>query len=115
MLRNALALLVATPISLALQLPTPPAQAKGCQAPMQGRYAVMGMGTVTTPAGTSPQARLLEERWLGGGGGERAKVQGPGGDPAGAYYDLARTICRRAERCVVRLGEQEELAPQVLA
>jgi cob(I)alamin adenosyltransferase len=28
---------------------------------------------------------------------------------------LARTICRRAERHVVRLGEQEELAPYVLA
>lgn len=39
----------------------------------------------------------------------------PGGDPAGAYYDLARTICRRAERHVVRLGEQEDLAPHVLA
>jgi cob(I)alamin adenosyltransferase len=39
----------------------------------------------------------------------------PGGDPAGAYYDLARTICRRAERHVVRLGEQEALAPYVLS
>ena len=39
----------------------------------------------------------------------------PGGDPAGAFYDLARTVCRRAERCVVRLGEEEELAPHVLA
>jgi cob(I)alamin adenosyltransferase len=39
----------------------------------------------------------------------------PGGDPAGAFYDLARTVCRRAERCVVRLGEEEELAPYVLA
>jgi cob(I)alamin adenosyltransferase len=39
----------------------------------------------------------------------------PGGDPAGAFYDLARTVCRRAERCVVRLGEEEELAPDVLA
>jgi cob(I)alamin adenosyltransferase len=39
----------------------------------------------------------------------------PGGDPAGASYDLARTICRRAERHVVRLGEEEELAPHVLA
>lgn len=39
----------------------------------------------------------------------------PGGDPAGAFYDLARTVCRRAERCVVRLGETEEVAPHVLA
>jgi cob(I)alamin adenosyltransferase len=27
----------------------------------------------------------------------------PGEHPAGAAFDLARTICRRAERCVVRL------------
>ena len=32
----------------------------------------------------------------------------PGGSPASAAFDLARTICRRAERCVVRLSESEE-------
>ena len=31
-----------------------------------------------------------------------------GGHPAGAAYDLARAICRRAERCVVRLNESGE-------
>lgn len=39
----------------------------------------------------------------------------PGGDPVGAFYDLARTVCRRAERCVVRLAETEEVAPHVVA
>jgi cob(I)alamin adenosyltransferase len=39
----------------------------------------------------------------------------PGGDPAGAYYDMARTICRRAERHVVRLQAEEDPGPCVLA
>ncbi len=39
----------------------------------------------------------------------------PGEDPAGAAYDLARAICRRAERCVVRLLESgEQVEPNVL-
>jgi cob(I)alamin adenosyltransferase len=40
----------------------------------------------------------------------------PGEQPAGAAYDLARTICRRAERCVVRLVEAgDAVEPEVLA
>ena len=39
-----------------------------------------------------------------------------GVSPAGAAFDMARTICRRAERCVVRLQESgEEVAPKILA
>jgi cob(I)alamin adenosyltransferase len=39
----------------------------------------------------------------------------PGEHPAGAFYDHARTVCRRAERCVVRLIESGEgVAPNVL-
>ena len=32
----------------------------------------------------------------------------PGEDPASAAYDMARTACRRAERCAVRLSETGE-------
>ncbi len=40
----------------------------------------------------------------------------PGGDPAGASFDLARTIARRAERHVVRMEENgEDVGPFVLA
>ncbi len=40
----------------------------------------------------------------------------PGEHPVGAEYDLARTVCRRAERCVVRLVESGEVVePFILA
>ena len=40
----------------------------------------------------------------------------PGGHKAGAAYDLARAICRRAERCIVRLSEAgETFEPNILA
>lgn len=78
--RPSLALLSAVPVAAATLCSTvgstllavaaaPAAQAKGCQAPMQGRYAVMGMGTVAAnKAGSAtPTARVLEERWLPNG------------------------------------------------
>jgi cob(I)alamin adenosyltransferase len=40
----------------------------------------------------------------------------PGEHPVGAAYDLARTVCRRAERAVVRLVESgEAVEPNVIA
>jgi cob(I)alamin adenosyltransferase len=40
----------------------------------------------------------------------------PAGTPAAAQLHLARTICRRAERCVVALAHQEaiEVAPELI-
>lgn len=35
----------------------------------------------------------------------------PGDHAAAAAYDVARTVCRRAERCVVRLAETGEAVP----
>lgn len=34
----------------------------------------------------------------------------PGGTPAGAQLHVARTVCRRAERAVLRLGDEEREA-----
>jgi cob(I)alamin adenosyltransferase len=40
----------------------------------------------------------------------------PGEHAAAAAYDVARTVCRRAERCVVRLSEAgEAVTPQTVA
>jgi cob(I)alamin adenosyltransferase len=40
----------------------------------------------------------------------------PGDHAAAAAYDVARTICRRAERCIVRLKEVgEEVGAETLA
>ena len=38
----------------------------------------------------------------------------PGGTPAAAHANLARTIVRRAERLVVRLAREEEVNPAVI-
>lgn len=39
----------------------------------------------------------------------------PGEHPGAAAYELARTVCRRAERVVVRLGDSEPVEPAVIA
>jgi len=40
----------------------------------------------------------------------------PGAQVPSSAFEVARTVCRRAERCVVRLGESgEDVQPEVLA
>lgn len=39
----------------------------------------------------------------------------PTGPPATAFLHLARTVARRAERAIVRLGEHSRVSPEVLA
>ena len=38
----------------------------------------------------------------------------PGGTPKAAAFHLARTVCRRAERSVVRLAREEDVPPEML-
>ncbi len=39
----------------------------------------------------------------------------PGGVPLAAYADLARTVCRRAERSLVALSQKQSIRPVILA
>ncbi|HEY6140467.1 MAG TPA: cob(I)yrinic acid a,c-diamide adenosyltransferase [Thermoanaerobaculia bacterium] len=39
----------------------------------------------------------------------------PGEHAAAAAYDVARTVCRRAERAVIRLSEAEHVEPEAIA
>lgn len=82
-------------LALACALPTTtlapqPARAADCQTPMQGRYAVMAMGTVRADghgAGVAtPQARLLEERWRADGRVEGRLVERVGEALRSASY-----------------------------
>ena len=38
----------------------------------------------------------------------------PGGCTAGAILHIARVVCRRSERCVVRLAREEEVNPEII-
>ena len=65
-----------------------------------------------------PGARVPEmERWIDEAAAELPELQAfvlPGGSPPAAALHLARTVCRRAERAVVRLSESEAVAEVVL-
>ena len=54
------------------------------------------------------------EGWIDGLDAELEPLRNfilPGGAPAAAHLHHARTVCRRAERCVVALAREEQLAP----
>ncbi|RKU25671.1 ATP:cob(I)alamin adenosyltransferase [Candidatus Poribacteria bacterium] len=38
----------------------------------------------------------------------------PGGSNAGGLLHLARTVCRRTERCVVRLSKEVDINPEII-
>jgi cob(I)alamin adenosyltransferase len=38
----------------------------------------------------------------------------PGGTQAAAQTHVCRTVCRRAERCIVALSEEAKVSPEVL-
>jgi cob(I)alamin adenosyltransferase len=79
-------------------------------APKEGR---------TRPATPAlPESRAAEmEAWIDEATAELPPLEAfvlPGGVASAAALHLARTVCRRAERAVVRLAEQEGVPPVVL-
>ncbi len=66
-----------------------------------------------------PEARVSEmESWIDEADAELPRLEAfvlPGGVPSAAALHLARTVCRRAERAVVRLAETEPVSASVVA
>lgn len=65
-----------------------------------------------------PSARIAEmEGWMDEADAELPALSEfvlPGGTPGAAALHLARTVCRRAERAVVRLAERDEVDPDAV-
>jgi len=84
----------------------------------------IGSGLATPPESSKPQVPVPEEmvealtaqvHEIEATPGLLSDWSLPGEHPAGAAYDVARTICRRAERGVVRLVESgEAVNPNIL-
>jgi cob(I)alamin adenosyltransferase len=75
-----------------------------------------GTARPTTPP--LPLERIVEmEGWIDEATGEMPPLKAfilPGGSQGAAALHLARTVCRRAERAVVRLSHEEGVDPGVL-
>jgi cob(I)alamin adenosyltransferase len=83
-------------------------------------------GGVANPLGAQKEPPYVTETMVGALTAHVNRIEGlegilsdwslPGEHAAAAAYDVARTVCRRAERAVVRLVESgEEVAPQTVA
>lgn len=114
MVRTFLALLALAPLGAPLVL-AEPGRALGtsssCQVPMQGRYAVMGMGSSLPVKGTtSPEARLLQERWLPGGAVRGEIIERVGQNRRSGSYSGRVTV---VGTCLVRVERQLPWGAQV--
>jgi cob(I)alamin adenosyltransferase len=82
---------------------------------IQAELFVLG-AELATPAGQQPGFRVGEshvtqlEQWIDAASAEVAPLRNfilPGGTTTAAGFHLARTVCRRAERAVVALAQQQ--------
>lgn len=75
-------------------------------------------GTARPALPPLPGGRVEEmEAWIDGATGEVPQLRAfilPGGTRGAGLLHLARTVCRRAERAVVRLDQEESTHPGVL-
>jgi cob(I)alamin adenosyltransferase len=101
------------------------ADVKGLVKRIQRELFIVGSALATAPAGTKKEppvtsemveALTAEVHRIEAIDGILADWSLPGEHPASAAFDVARTVCRRAERQVVRLIESgDSVNPQVLA
>lgn len=91
-------------------------------AEIQADLFVVG-AELATPSGQKPPNAISEtditglEQWIDEACSETAPLRTfvlPGGTRDAAALHLARTICRRAERAVVRLGQDEEVSRHII-
>ena len=65
-----------------------------------------------------PRGRVAEmEQWIDAADGELPPLKSfilPGGAPAAAWFHLARTVCRRAERRVITLAREATVPEEVI-
>jgi cob(I)alamin adenosyltransferase len=83
----------------------------------------VGSSLSTSPDSRKPQPRIGDEcverltaevHRIEGTKGLLGDWALPGADAASAAYDVARTVCRRAERLAVRLSQEDPIDPNVL-
>ena len=112
MIRSAAAVLLTLAWSLPLAVIRPQtARAADCRLPMQGRYAVMAMGTVAnTTTSATPEARVLEERWLPAGRVEGELVERVGERLRRSSY---RGTLQLVDACQVQVRRQLPWGQQV--
>lgn len=67
--------------------------------------------SVYLPGEAEETELLLLTRRLSDGAGKFRGFVLPGGCPAAACTHICRTVCRRAERCVVACGTADEVVP----
>ena len=88
---------------------------------IQNELFNLGSDLATLPADRHPKQPVIEERHVEGLERDLDRWNDslpelrsfilPGGGMVAAYFHLARTICRRAERVAVKLTTEEEIGP----
>jgi len=110
-----------------LTAPGAPAEADALAkvlARIQNELFNLGSDLATMPADRHPKQPVIEarhvtalEREIDGWNETLPELRSfvlPGGGPVAASLHLARTVCRRAERCIVRLRDAEAIGEQSL-
>jgi cob(I)alamin adenosyltransferase len=92
---------------------------------LQGELFNLGSDLATLPGDRRPRQPVIEARHverleaeideLNAGLPELASFVLPGGGEVGAFLHQARTVCRRAERCVTTLARREAIGEPCLA